>query len=250
MKVVEHYNQYPQIIRRGFKFSVIDDGSQDEPLTKENLPVGWSGYRIEEDRGWGNEVARNCMAKINTHEWMCFIDMDYVIPFEDIGNMILLRPDMLIDLQENPKYKGTWGFKKGCRTEYDDHTKEIEGPMSQAAINSFVIKNDIWQATHGYDMALGYMYGVDPSLAIQLHPIEYKMPETSLRKIALQASPSDTRHAPGDQSVYEPLKTFLKERVKAGDMYYSGDSNWPYWASEETRQKFHIKMPEVIDLNI
>jgi hypothetical protein len=244
MEVVEHYNKYPQIIRKGFTFSVIDDGSQDAPLTKENLPNGWNGYRIEEDRGWGNEVARNIMGKINTNEWMCFIDMDYVIPFENLGNIILMTPERLKDL--GGEQRCTWGFKTGGRTEYGDFTKVID---STAAVNTFVIKAETWLSTHGYDMALGYIYGIDPSLARQINT-ENHMPDTSLQKIALQASPSDTRHAPGDQSVYEPLKEFIKERVKDGDMHYSGPSNWPLWKDESTRQRFHIKMPDVTNLNI
>jgi hypothetical protein len=75
MEVVEHYKPYQKF----FNFTVIDDGSQDEPLTPKNLPKDWKGYRIEQDLGWGNEVCRNILMRNTTHEWNALLDLDIVI---------------------------------------------------------------------------------------------------------------------------------------------------------------------------
>ena len=48
-KVIEYYEPYAD----EFDFTVIDDGSQVHPLTRDMLPNHWIGYRIEEDLGLG-----------------------------------------------------------------------------------------------------------------------------------------------------------------------------------------------------
>lgn len=79
LKNISHYENFAN-----YKFIVVDDGSQTRPLTKDDVPDHWSLYRVTEDVGWNNEGCRNLIAYVCETEWLCLIDMDYMIKQSDI----------------------------------------------------------------------------------------------------------------------------------------------------------------------
>ena len=60
-EVAEYYDKIKAY--EHFKFMVMDDGSQDKPISDMDIPAWWNVYRIDKDHGWNNEGARNCLIR-------------------------------------------------------------------------------------------------------------------------------------------------------------------------------------------
>lgn len=67
-----------------FDFTVIDDGSQIHPITDLDVPDFWTVLRIDEDLGWNNEGARNCLMRHTTNRWNLVMDSDWVITKQNL----------------------------------------------------------------------------------------------------------------------------------------------------------------------
>ena len=241
MEVVEHYKPYEKY----FQFTVIDDGSQDEPLTSENLPENWKGYRVEQDLGWGNEVCRNILMRKTNHRWNALMDMDLVIDLDDHRCR-----DALVWGAYPPnfvKYYGpqfflpvSYQFYHGGRTKYD--SLEEDPSISQQCLNSFIISGEAFFKTYGYDMTMAYLYGSDYTLPLQLAG-ECLAVDTKLKKIAVQASPGSERFAPKDSDAYKELLAKTK---------YFQDKGWVnpvgIWINKKQYLKNCKDFPKVVDL--
>ena len=242
MEVVEHYKPYQKF----FNFTVIDDGSQDEPLTPKNLPKDWKGYRIEQDLGWGNEVCRNILMRNTQHEWNALLDLDIVIDLDDKK----CREALIWDKKEANfhRFYGmlyelpvTWQFFSGARTKYD--SLEENPDIKQQCLNSFIISRTAFLKTYGYDMTLAWLYGNDFTLPAQM-VYECLASDTKLKKLAIQASPGDSRFEPGDQSAYNEIFEKLAFFQSQGYL----DSN-NVWRDPLQYQKHCVNLPKVVDLS-
>ena len=205
-EVAEYYDKIKAY--EHFKFMVMDDGSQEEPIELDDLPEYWTILRKETDDGWGNEVCRNIMMREVDTDWVALLDLDYIIDLED--------PDCFKAMTETLKMhdlwrcRNIWQAQYGKRTAYNSlegiwaHEKvvqEHDNPKAiiEAPINSFIVSTYIWRkCTYGYDMAYGYAYGNDATLAWQFDT-EPQLEGFKLRKIALQASPN---HSINDEAEY------------------------------------------------
>ena len=241
MEVVEHYKPYEKY----FDFTVIDDGSQDEPLTSENLPENWKGYRVEQDLGWGNEVCRNILMRKTKHRWNALLDLDIVIDFDDKKCR-----EALIWGENMPsfvKYYGpqfflpvTYQFYHGARTEYDSLKENPD--IAQQCLNSFIISRDAFSKTYGYDMTLAWLYGSDYTLPIQMAG-ECLAVDTKLKKLAIQASPGSERFAPKDSNAYKELLSTVREYQDKGLVDSVG-----LWKDPKEYVKNCKDYPKVVDL--
>lgn len=241
-KVIEHYEPYAD----QFDFSVIDDGSLIDPLTKDMLPDYWTGYRIEEDLGWGNEVARNILMRKTSNVWNALLDLDIVIDLSELGSLHFFGASTtsvsgFVKYFHN--YRGCkliHQFPFGARTDYFDFTKEITGNDANFAINSFIVSSESWCETYGYDMAFAYTYGMDATLVANNQ--EAMMPFGKLKKLCNQAVPDMSRVL--NKSVYQEFFDLYNHYVSKGEM----TTERFRWNSEEQRLK-HIKpLPDVVDL--
>lgn len=204
--VVEYYSA-PSWSASGFVFTVIDDGSQKYPITRYMVPQDWNLLRVEEDHGWGNEMARNIAMRHTAYEWNILIDLDYLIEFSSSALSLITATRLYHDLR-GELY--CYQFERGTRTEYDDHTKVLDIP---GGINSFLISKTAWMQTYGYDEAFGYTYGNDESLFAQLKR-EVIMYDTALDKIALQATAREFK--PQDRAEFAEWEALAEEFEASG----------------------------------
>ena len=240
-KVVNFYEKYKNF----FEFSIIDDGSQKNPLKKGDLPDYWKIYRIEEDLGWGNEVGRNILLRKTTNTWNAMMDLDLLIDLEDEDTFKFLATTEEKDSDFNIYYYKQralsilYQFPLGGRTDYKDITKELEGKLM--SINSFIISKDTFNKSYGYDMAFAWVYGNDVSLPAQMHG-EVALPFGRLKKIALQAVP-DRNFEPLSPEEY---KGYNKLRWDYSVQGYN--QHTLLWETEKQRMKHCKPYPEVVDI--
>jgi hypothetical protein len=224
-EVVKHYEDYNQ-----FKFTIIDDGSKREPISRDMVPSHWTVYRVEEDRGWGNEVCRNILMRETNTEWNALMDLDYVIT---------KCPDVEKIYEAFKEQSFCFQFESGRSVEYNDYRTEVkDGRM----INSFIVSRSAWHDTCGYDMSFGYLYGYDHTFFEQLDR-EIVLPDSAVKKIASQGAPEDWRLAPGDQTAFKDIKDKVSEFVNTG-FYKQGIG----WTKESERLKRCIDWPAYKEL--
>jgi len=224
-----------------FNFVVIDDGSQDEPISRTFVEDWWKILRIEEDYGWGNEVARNLLMKNSPTEWNCLMDLDIVIDLQDKLTHQWMTKDFL-------KYYGqTYGasvcfqFELGARTNYDDLDENPD--YKNQGLNSFMVSRTTFMQTYGYDMSLAWLYGSDFTFFSQLSK-ELIIPNAKLKKLAVQASPSEKRYAPGDTEAYNEVLRLTREWASKGWFSMSGG----VWINHDMHQKHCKEFPETVEL--
>jgi hypothetical protein len=241
-EVIQYYEPYSN----EFDFSVIDDGSQIHPLTKDMLPDNWIGYRIEEDLGWGNEVARNILMRRTSNTWNALLDLDIVIDLSEPGSLHFFGASTT-SISGFVKYfhnyrgcKLVHQFPYGARTDYFDFTKEITGNAGNFAINSFIVSRESWQETYGYDMVFAYTYGMDATLVANNQ--EAMMPFGKLKKLCNQAVPDMSRIL--NQSVYQEFYDLYNHYIESGEMI----AELFKWKSEDKRLKYIKPFPDVVDL--
>ncbi len=203
--------KYYEPVKDKYKFTIIDDGSQREPLTRDMLPDWITGYRVLEDHGWGNEVCKNILMRETDCEWNALMDLDYVIKsIPDIDRLY----SGFID------YKFCFQFEKGRSVDYNDFRTVIDdGRM----INSFIVSKSSWHQTYGYDMTFGYLYGYDHTFFEQLDK-EIVLPDSIVSKIASQGAPEDWRPKPGDQTAFDDVKK--QSALYADTGYYVPGRGW------------------------
>lgn len=135
-----------------FDYSVIDDGSQITPITELDYPKYWSVLRIEEDHGWNNEGARNCLMRYTSNNWNLLMDSDWVITLKNLKRI-----------------------KRAVNTRWlDRDIAYMPGNYGPACMrNSFMItKKEYWRRG-GYDQAFIGYHGNDYSFLKMTHEYDF-----------------------------------------------------------------------------
>lgn len=133
-----------------YDYSIIDDGSQDKPITDMDIPTWWTVWRIDKDHGWNNEGARNCLIKESRNEWNLMMDSDWVISarcLQSISNNIVFLDS------EFMYFPGNFGPKVGR--------------------NSYLVTRTEYLKRGGYDQAFIGYHGNDYSLLRYNKPYNY-----------------------------------------------------------------------------
>jgi len=136
-QVVKHYE--PFYDDEWFNFTIIDDGSQDHPLTAGSLPDAWRILRIPEDHGWGNEICKNLLIRNSETTWNALIDLDYVIDLKDEGCYKALTTEFKRYYSKLYHAPICFQFEKGRRHAYNDIRKEdtlVQNSKGFLSINS------------------------------------------------------------------------------------------------------------------
>ena len=225
-KLLEEVVRFYEDAASDLTFTIIDDGSQREPLIRDMIPDSWKAIRVEQDHGWGNEICRNILMRETDTEWNALMDLDYVIDsIPDVEKLYNGFKDSKVCFQ----------FERGRSVEYNDFRTEVDdGRM----INSFIVSSTAWHQTYGYDMSFGYLYGYDHTFFDQLDR-EIVLPYSKITKLAAQGAPEDWRLAPGDQTAFDEIKNKVREYAKTG--YYIPGKGW---SDEAQRIKRCVPFPE------
>ena len=136
------FNWYAKIDPDGrlFDYTVIDDGSQDIPITECDIPDWWTVLRIDEDLGWNNEGARNCLMRDTQNEWNLMMDSDWVITKRCLHR---ITRELVFLAKDTVYFPGNFGPKVGR--------------------NSYLCtKTEFWNRG-GYDQCFIGYHGVDYS---------------------------------------------------------------------------------------
>tara|TARA_Y100001970_G_C14230869_1_gene858548 strand:+ start:1310 stop:2212 length:903 start_codon:yes stop_codon:yes gene_type:complete len=237
-----------------FDFTIIDDASPNNPATRDVVPEHWNLFTHTEDRGWGNEMMRNAMMRINKHDWVGLLDLDYVIDLEDRETSIFMGKTFWEEWHRSIRHVPTmWQASFGKRTAYNEleglwaHEKIVQElpKLIDAPINSFFISDFVWKNyTYGYDMAFGFAYGNDCTLPMQFKN-EPNLPYVKLKKIRLQAVEN---HSIADDTIYQPWSERHKELMdKYGGRSYhpqprlKGEMNQRWvWGTKRDQKMDHL----------
>jgi len=126
-----------------FDYSVIDDGSQIAPITNfiDDIPEQWDILRIDEDLGWNNEGAKNCLMRHTDNRWNLNLDSDWVITTNNLMRIFQvihnLDPTVMY-------YPGNFGYGVGR--------------------NSYLITFEEYWKRGGYDQCFVGYHGNDYSM--------------------------------------------------------------------------------------
>lgn len=237
-KVIRHYEPFKN--DPNFTFTIIDDGSQQQPLTRGIVPDWWHLIRVKEDLGWGNEICKNILMRHTDTVWNALLDLDYVIDLHDPVCYDAITTHFKKYYKDFAKVNCCFQFMEGTRVEYTNfNNPEEKLPNGFYSINSYVVSRDAFLKTHGYDMAFRYTYGYDFTYFKQLD-YEFRIPDTRLIKIAQQATTGGSRPPPGDKSAFSEFhkleKQYIEERV------YSIKNGW---INENERLKRCVPMPDI-----
>ena len=252
-EVVDYYEPFSN--DSNFSFTIIDDGSQDDPLTLDMIPDSWTALRVTEDHGWGNEICRNILMRTTPYRWNALMDLDYVICLQEQETYDALATNF-------PKYYHfmydvpiVFQFEKGRRHAYNDITKVDDLDESSpgfVSINSFIVSKVLWnEKTFGYDMAFKWTYGYDFTFFQQVQK-EILIPDTRVKKLALQATKN--RPDPKDLAAFKDFFELQKEYIDKGlyKMFTTKSGTAiqtkGMWISPEARLEHCCDWPEVVDL--
>jgi len=237
-KIIKHYEPWKD--DNNFKFAIIDDGSQKQPLTRSVVPDWWKVYRVKEDLGWGNEICRNVLMRRTDRTWNALMDLDYVIDLNDKLCYDALTVNFQKYYSQMFRVKVIFQFMYGTRVSYEDYTQTTPfDPNRFISINSFIVSKDVFLSTHGYDTSFGYTYGYDFTLFRQIDR-ESRIPDSKLIKIASQATKPGERPPPGDKSAFKEFNALRKRYIDEG--VYNIKSGW---INEEERLKRCTPLPDV-----
>ncbi len=126
-----------------FDYTVIDDGSQIAPITNflEDIPEQWNVLRIDEDLGWNNEGAKNCLMKATRNKWNLNLDSDWVVTRNNLMRIHQTVSHLHTDVMY---YPGNFGYGVGR--------------------NSYLITNEEYWRRGGYDQCFIGFHGNDYSM--------------------------------------------------------------------------------------
>jgi hypothetical protein len=196
-----------------FDYTVIDDGSQDSPITNMTIPNRWRVLRIDKDYGWNNEGARNCLMKDSSNEWNLILDSDWVI---DALNLNRIRFQIARGLKPQAIYlPGNFGYR--------------------TIRNSFLVNKDTYWKIGGYDQAFVGYHGVDYSF-LRLSNLYDRSDFFRFERIV------DDVVDPKDKNRFEEVKRFHK-RMEELELLGLGKRNPEdkqdfVWRSKEDQMKY------------
>jgi hypothetical protein len=146
---IQEWQQYPAELR----IILVDDGSPVPalPVVSEQASDALKSrlrlYRVQIDRPWAREGARNLSATEAETEWVCMVDIDHVLPAAAARHLVEFEPSP--DL---------WYRFKRYRQGKADETRMKDlipreqefGPVKEH-IDSYLITREVYWGIGGYD---------------------------------------------------------------------------------------------------
>ena len=209
--IIDWYNSADPF--HSFDYTVIDDGSQDKPITDMDVPEHWRVLRIDEDLGWNNEGARNCLMKETSNNWNLLLDSDWVI---NASNLNAIRYQIARGLHSSAVYlPGNFG--------------------NNSMRNSFLVTRDTFWEIGGYDQAFIGYHGVDYSF-LRFENIYDRSDFFRFERIV------DDVVDPEDKNRFKEVKRFHSRMIELEEQGYGkrdpNDKQDFKWNTKEDQMKF------------
>lgn len=148
LKQLQYWRQYPTELIKEIELIIVDDGSFQNPAEKalsHNIPEfrNVKLYHIDQDKPWNHMGARNLGFHVASDDWILSTDMDQVVPWQSMKNL------MKLNLNQNCFYRPVRFYKNQLHKRHND---------------TYVIhRNSFWQ-TGGYDEDFSGYYGGSSTL--------------------------------------------------------------------------------------
>ena len=210
-EIIDWYNEADPY--HSFDYTVIDDGSQSKPITDMNVPSRWRILRIEDDLGWNNEGARNCLMRDTSNQWNLLLDSDWIITSQCLN---AIRFQIARGLNHRVVYlPGNFG--------------------SNTIRNSFLVTKDTFWNIGGYDQAFIGYHGVDYSF-LRLKNTYDRSDFFRFERIV------DDVVSPEDKNRFEQVKRFHARMIELEEQGFGKrnpeDKQDFIWNSKEDQMKF------------
>lgn len=211
-EIVDWYNYADPF--GSFDYTVIDDGSQKQPITDFiDIPARWRVLRIEDDLGWNNEGARNCLMRDTQNQWNLVLDSDWVITAH---NLNAIRFQVARGLKPKAIYlPGNFG--------------------ANSIRNSYLTTKDYFWEVGGYDQAFIGYHGVDYSF-LRIGNTYDRSDFFRFERIV------DDVVSPQDKNRFEQVKRFHKRMIELEEQGYGKrnpeDKQDFVWNSKDEQMKF------------
>lgn len=148
--IVEWSKYDPTLLDR-VNFIIVDDGSMDAPaldaLAAERHFMGAldiTVYRVQVDRPWGQDAARNIGMRNAETPWVLMSDMDHLLSFREFPKMF--------DFVERRAVRGNYYMPRRAR---------VGGAPYHPHPNTFVFHREDFWSMGGYDEDFVGFYGSD-----------------------------------------------------------------------------------------
>jgi hypothetical protein len=149
---------YPERIRHQFRFVVVDDASPRDPagsavnrlLAAPDFELQL--YRVEVDRPWAWDAARNIAMHEIPAEWALITDIDHLLTAENAEKLLARN------------YNRSKYYVPARR-------RAVDGQPYKPHPNSYVIHRDMYWAAGGYDETFVGYYGKDAAWKRQLRNV-------------------------------------------------------------------------------
>ncbi len=141
---LEHLRSLDPKISRRLEVVVVDDASPNHPaadVIDRDVPLALSVFRIERDKPWNQDAARN----IGVHEarapYVLVTDIDHIVPVATLRGLLTLQDPTQV-------------FSLGRGAHFSD-------AKVAPHVNSYFLSKDLYWLIGGYDEDFWGMYGTD-----------------------------------------------------------------------------------------
>jgi hypothetical protein len=152
---LETWNSYPPEGRDRFRFIVVDDCSPEpaEPVIREHkCDVRVELYRVEVDKPWAWDVARNIAMHHAPDGWCLITDIDHLLTAENAERL-------------------AYGKLKPGKFYTPGRRRAVDGQPYRPHPNSFVLERSLFWEAGGYQEDFAGYYGKDAAFNRQLDSV-------------------------------------------------------------------------------
>jgi glycosyltransferase involved in cell wall biosynthesis len=141
---LEYYAQLPDQVASKVEIVLVDDASSQYPaadLVPQKYPMRLSVFRIDKDKPWNQDAARNIGAYEATGEFLLLTDIDHVVPVDTLENLLMMEDrDSVITLARKAHFSEK---------------------VVHSHVNSYVMTRKAFWEIGGYDEDFWGIYGSD-----------------------------------------------------------------------------------------
>jgi hypothetical protein len=181
----------------GYKFTVVDDGSQKVPLPLDEIPEDWLFYLVTEDVGWNCNGARNLIMRETDIDWNIQIDLDMVITPQSLKyireNIDTFNPYKVLNFASLPYnlIPTTPALVKKYGWEL---TEEDKNSQYSCGYNVYICTKELFWQKGGYaELAHNGEYGGDYFLLDKFKPWQMD-PNLTYFKVIYDATPKEWKN--------------------------------------------------------
>ena len=141
---LEHFHTLDPKIARRVEVIVVDDASPHHPaadVIQGDLPLTLSVFRIERDKPWNQDAARNIGVHEATAPYVLVTDIDHIVPAATLEGLLSLKDSSRV-------------FSLGRGAHFSD-------AKVASHVNSYFLSKDLYWRIGGYDEDFWGMYGTD-----------------------------------------------------------------------------------------